>query len=82
MERGLNNTKPLDDLKQQKNHLKQLNEEDQAIIQDEDAAYFDKEAAQEGIEARNEELTRLQTQIEEREVTRPFRERIKEMFFI
>ena len=34
MEERLNSTKPLDDLKEQESHLKQLNEEDEAIIQE------------------------------------------------
>ena len=51
---SLNITKPLDDLKQQESNLERRNEEDQAIIQDEDAASFDKEAAKGRIAARNE----------------------------
>lgn len=79
MEERLNSTKPLDDLKEQESHLKQLNE-DEVIIQDKHAASYDKETAQEQIEARNEELVRLQTQVEEREVAQPLQERIKEIF--
>jgi len=51
-----------------------LNEEDQAIMNDDDAAEFEKEAAKEKIVARNEELARLQTQIAEREDAMPLRE--------
>ena len=58
----------------------QQNEEDQAIINDEDASELDKEAAEERIATRNEELARLQTQIAEREDAMPLRERIKEIF--
>ena len=41
---------------------------------------FDKEAAEERVAARNEELTRLQTQIAEREATMPLRERVRKIF--
>ena len=67
-------------MKEQEIHLQRLNEEDQAIIQDEMATSFDKEAAEERVAARNEELARLQTQIAEREATMPLRERVREIF--
>ena len=44
------------------------------------ASSFDKEAAEERVAARNEELARLQTQIAEREAAMPLRERVKEIF--
>lgn len=72
--------KTLEDMNGEESRLERLNKEDQAIVEDEDAALFDKEAAQERIEARNEELARLQARIEEGEVALPFRERIKEIF--
>ena len=50
------------------------------IIQDQMAKSFDKEAAEERVAARNEELLRLQTQIAEREAAFPLRERIREIF--
>ena len=40
----------------------------------------DKEAAEQRVAARNEELARLQTQIAEREAAMPLRERVKEVF--
>lgn len=80
MEERLNQTKPLDDLKEQESDLQRQNAEDQAIIQDENASPSDIEAARERVEERNEELARLQTQIEERERALPLLERVKEIF--
>ena len=80
LERRLNSTRSFDTLKEQESHLLRLNEEDQAIINDENAVSFDKNAAEERIAARNEELARLQTQIAEREEAMPLRERVKEIF--
>jgi len=80
MEERLNQTKPLDDLKEQESELQRQNEEDQAIIQDENASPSDKEAAEGRVAERNEELARLQTQIAERERGRPLLERVKEIF--
>jgi len=70
----------LDDLKERESDLQRQNEEDQAIIQDENASPSAIEAARERVAERNEELARLQTQIAERERTRPLLERIKEIF--
>jgi len=67
MEEGLNSTKSLDAPKERENELQRLNEEDQTIIQDENASPSDKEAAEERVAERNKELARLQTQAEERE---------------
>ena len=80
MEERLNQTKPLDDLKEQESDLQRQNAEDLAIIQDENASPSDIEAAGERVEERNEELARLQTQIEERERALPLLERVKEIF--
>jgi len=80
IEERLNRTKPLDDLKEHESELRRQNEEGQAIIQDENASPSDIEAARERVEERNEELARLQTEIEERERTRPLLERVKEIF--
>ena len=80
LEERLNETKSFDDLKEQESKLQQQNEEDRAIIEDENTSQHDREAAEERVEARNEELARLQTQIAEREAAMPLRERIKEMF--
>ena len=70
----------MDDLKEQERELQRQNEEDQEIIQDENASPSDKEAAEDRVAERNEELARLQTQIAERERSRPLLERIKEIF--
>ena len=67
MEERLNQTKPLDDLKEQESELQRQNQEDQAIIQDENASPSEKEAAEGRVAERNEEIARLQTQIAERE---------------
>jgi len=80
MEERLNSTKPLDDLKELESELQRQKAEDQAIIQDENASPSVKEAARVRVEEINEELTRLQTQIAERERTRPLLERVKEIF--
>ena len=80
MEERLNQTKLLDDLKEQESDLQRQNAEDQAIIQDENASPSDIAAAQERVEERNEELARLQTQIAERERALPLLERVKEIF--
>ena len=52
----------------------------QAIIQDENVFPSDREAAEARVAERNEELARLQTQIEEREAAMPLRERVREIF--
>ena len=80
IEEKFNSTKTFDALKEQEIHLQRLNEEDQVIIQDEMATSFDKEAAEERVAARNEEIARLQTKIAEREATMPLRERVREIF--
>ena len=80
IEERLNSTKPLDDLKEQESELKRQNEEDQAIIQDENASPSEGGAAEARVAERNEELARLQTQVEERERALPLSERVKEIF--
>ena len=80
IEEGLNRTKTFDVLKEQERHLLLLNEEDQAIIQDDMEPSIDKEAAEERVAARNEEIARLQTYIAEREANMPLRERVSEIF--
>ena len=80
IEERLNSTKRLDELEDDEGRLKRLNEEDQAIIDDFYASDFDKEAARERIEARDEDLLRLKAQISERENSLPLRERIKQIF--
>ena len=80
LERRFNSTRSFDALKEQESGLLRQNEEDQAIIDDDDSVELEKEAAREGVAARNEELARLQTQIAEKEDAMPLREKIKEIF--
>ena len=80
MEERLNDTKTLDDLKEQEAELQHQNEEDQAIIDNADTSPSDRLAAEGRVEERQEELARLQTQIDERERALPLRERVKEIF--
>ena len=80
LETRFNSTRSFDALKEKESHLIRLNEEDQAIINDENALLFDKNAAEERVAARNDEIARLQTQIAEREDAMPLRGRIKEIF--
>jgi len=77
MEERLNQTKSLDDLKEQESELQRQSAEDQEIIQDENASPSEKEAAESRVAERNEELARLQTHIAERERGRPLLERVK-----
>ena len=64
IEERLNNTKSLDELKEQESELKRQNEEDQAIVQDDNTSPSEREAADARVAERNEELSRLRTQIE------------------
>ena len=80
LEDNLYSTKTFDALKEEMAHLERLNEEDQVVIQDEMAPSLDKEAAEERVAARNEQIARLQTQIDEREAAMPLRERVREIF--
>ena len=80
MEARLNDTKTLDELKEQEAELQRQNEEDQAVIDDENTSPSDKQAAEGRVAERQEELARLQMQIDERERALPLRERVKEIF--
>ena len=80
MEARLNDTRTLDELKEQEAELQRQNEEDQAVIDNADTSPSDRLAAEGRVEERQEELARLQTQIDERERALPLRERIKEIF--
>ena len=71
MEARLNDTRTLDELKEQEAELQRQNEEDQAVIDNEDALPSDKQAAEGRVEERQEELARLRTQIDERERALP-----------
>ena len=80
MEVRLNDTRTLDELREQEAELQRQNEEDQAVIDDENTSPSDKQAAEGRVAERQEELSRLQTQIDERERALPLRERVKEIF--
>ena len=80
LEKNLYSPKTFDALKEEMVHLGRLNEKNQAVIQDEMAPLLDKEAAEERVAARNEQIARLQTQIDEREAAMPLRERVREIF--
>ena len=80
IESRLNDTRTLDDLKEQEAELQRQNEEDQAVIDDENASPSEKQAAEGRVAERQEELARLQTQIDEKERGLPLRERVKEIF--
>ena len=80
MEVRLNDTRTLDELKEQEAELQRQNEEDQAVINNEDASPSDKQAAEGRVAERQEELARLRMQIDERERALPLRERVKEIF--
>ena len=67
-------------MKEEESNLRRQNEEDLAIIEDEDASPSDKADAEFRVDVRNEALARLQTQIAEREAAMPLRERVKEIF--
>ena len=79
-EERYNETKPFDALKEQESKLQRQNEEDQAIIIDENASPSEKEAAEGRVAERNKEIARVKTQIAERERGRPLLERVKEIF--
>ena len=80
IEERLNSTKALDKLKERESELKRQNEEDQAIIQDDNTLPSEREAAEARVVERNEALTHLQTQIEERERALPLSGQVKEVF--
>ena len=63
----LNSTKPLDELRKGEVELKRENEQDQAVIDNQDASPSDREAAQARVAECNEEVERLAPQVAERE---------------
>ena len=80
IEARLNRTKPLDELQERYETLKRANEEDQKVIDDENATLSDKQAAEVRMEERREELERLEPQIQQGEEALPLRERVKNIF--
>ena len=79
-EAGLNSTKTLEELKERYATLKREDEEDQKVIDDENATSSDKQAAEARMEGRREEMERLGPQIQQREEALPLRERVKNIF--
>ncbi|KAL9953604.1 hypothetical protein ACROYT_G041047 [Oculina patagonica] len=75
MQERLNETKTFDELREQEDELKRQNEQDKKIIEDENASPSEKQAAEDRVAERTEELGRLQTQIAERERALPLRHR-------
>jgi len=67
LEERFNSTKPLDDLRGQESELERRNEEDKAVINEENALPSEKEAAEVRVTEREEELSQLRTEIAERE---------------
>ena len=80
LELGLNRTKPLNELEERYETLKRENEADRKIVDDDNATSSDKQTATERIIEREEELARLEPQIQEREEALPLRERVKNLF--
>ena len=79
-ERKFYKTKQTEEIKERQEEIKKQNEEDQKILIDENIFIQDKQAAEERIAQKNEELAGLQTLIQEREEAMPLREKIKEIF--
>ena len=79
-ERKFYKTKQTEEIKERQEEIKKQNEEDQKIWIYENIFIQDKQAAEERIAQRNEELAGLQTLIQEREEAMPLREKIKEIF--
>ena len=71
---------PLEELKQKAAELNEHITEDLRIIEDENTSPSEREAARERFAVRNEELERLNEEIEVRERQRPLLERVKEIF--
>ena len=80
LELGLNRTKLLNELDERYETLKRENEEDRKVVDDDNATSSDKQAATERIIEREEEMERLEPQIQEREEALPLRERVKNIF--
>ena len=79
-ERNFYRTEQTEEIKEREEEIKKQNEEDEKILNDENTSPQDKQAAEERIAQRNEELYGLQPLIQEREEAMPLREKIKEIF--
>ena len=71
---------PLEALKQKAAELNEHITEDMRILEDENTAPSEREAARERLAVRNEELEMVNEEIEARERQRPLLERVKEIF--
>ena len=80
IEKKFYDTKNIDVLKEKETHLQQLNEKDQAVIDDPGLPELLKNDARNKIAARNEEIARIQTRVDERVSEMPLRERVREIF--
>ena len=74
---GLNRTKPLDELDEERETLKRKIEEDRHIMNDENSSPELKRAAAVRFSENTDELARLEPHIQEREEALPLRERVK-----
>ena len=79
-EASLNRTKPLETLEVEEETLKRKIEEDQQILNDENASSEERNNAYERYAANVDELARLKSQVQEREEALPLRERVKNIF--
>ena len=73
-------TKQTEEIEELKEELEKENEQDLEIINDENVSPQDKEAAEQRIAIRNEEIADMQTLIQEREDAMTLREKIKKIF--
>ena len=73
-------SQPLEELKQKADELNEHITEDRRIIEDENTSSNERAAAQERLDVRTEELERVNEEIEAREIQRPLRERVKDIF--
>ena len=79
-EEGLNRTKPLNVLEKERETLESKIAEDHKIVNDENVPEEERRAAFERYEINLEELSRLESQVQEREEALPLRERVKNIF--
>ena len=77
---GLTAQKKLDELKEKEAELQHQNAEDRRVFEDKNTSPNEREAAEARVAEREEELARLQPQIQEIEEALPLRERLKNIF--
>ena len=76
LQAGLDSTKPLDELKEEVDEMEKQNEKDRRWL-DENPSSSERQAVEDRVADREDKLTRLRTQVQEREEALPLRERIK-----